>query len=306
MLDKRCIRQNLSIAAAVATLQALLAQAGNTSRAAFARQVCCKFGFVNARGELQLAHSQKVLRGLHRQGRIALPAPRHGDRGLGRPGTDLGNHPAAAPDLKRTRRLRASPRGRHPCRCPAALPDRVRARRARGDQLRRLSPGSRGPRRVDRLHRVLGLSRLLIRPSMRCHLLASKVFGTILRRLPEDFRQRYGDRPALVETYCDLQQHASTCFRAANWIHLGQTRPAANSTLITSTTSPSRASSSNFSAKTGKQSSIVSSTPALHGPLEGLVGPLTEKSSPGISREIPLTPEIGDPYKMFCGAEPSP
>ncbi len=45
----------------------------------------------------------------------------------------------------------------------------------------------------------------------------------VLRRLPEDFRQRYGYRPALVETYCDPQQHAGTCFRAANWTCVGQT-----------------------------------------------------------------------------------
>lgn len=44
-----------------------------------------------------------------------------------------------------------------------------------------------------------------------------------LRRLPQDFQQRYGYRPALVETYCDAQQHAGTCFRASNWTCIGQT-----------------------------------------------------------------------------------
>ena len=77
--------------------------------------------------------------------------------------------------------------------------------------------------RRKRLHRVLGLSRFLIRPSVRCHLLASKVLGMVRRRLPEDFLQRYGYRPALLETYCDPQQHAGTCFRAANWTCVGQT-----------------------------------------------------------------------------------
>ena len=60
--------------------------------------------------------------------------------------------------------------------------------------------------RRKRLHRVLGLSRFLIRPSVRCHLLASKVLGMVRRRLPEDFLQRYGYRPALLETYCDPQR----------------------------------------------------------------------------------------------------
>ncbi len=77
--------------------------------------------------------------------------------------------------------------------------------------------------RRKRLHRVLALSRFLIRPSVRCHLLASKVLGQVLRRLPQDFCQRYGYRPALLETFCDPQQHAGTCFRAANWICVGHT-----------------------------------------------------------------------------------
>ena len=54
-------------------------------------------------------------------------------------------------------------------------------------------------------------------------------------------------------------------------------RAAANSILVTSTTSPSKTSSSNPSARTGKLSSIGSSTAAFHGPPErlhfpGLVG----------------------------------
>ena len=46
--------------------------------------------------------------------------------------------------------------------------------------------------RRKRLYRVVALSRFLIRPSVRCHLLASKALGRVLRLLPFDFRQCYG------------------------------------------------------------------------------------------------------------------
>ena len=77
--------------------------------------------------------------------------------------------------------------------------------------------------RRKRLHGVLGLSRFLIRTSVQCRCLASKVLGMVLRQLPGDFQRRYRYRPALVETFVDRQRHAGTCLRAANWILVGDT-----------------------------------------------------------------------------------
>jgi hypothetical protein len=36
--------------------------------------------------------------------------------------------------------------------------------------------------------------------------------------------RRYGYRPLLLETVVDGQRFAGTCYRAANWIPLGQTQ----------------------------------------------------------------------------------
>ena len=77
--------------------------------------------------------------------------------------------------------------------------------------------------RGRQLHRVLALSRFLIRPSVQCHHRASRVLSLALRRLPADFEARYGYRPVLVETFVDEARQAGTCFRAANWIRVGQT-----------------------------------------------------------------------------------
>ena len=76
MLDQHCIAETLSHSEAVETLRVLRTQAGDTSRSAFARHVCREFGFVNSRGQPQVASCQKALRSLHSAGRIDLPAPR--------------------------------------------------------------------------------------------------------------------------------------------------------------------------------------------------------------------------------------
>jgi len=54
--------------------------------------------------------------------------------------------------------------------------------------------------------------------------LASHVLGTCLRRLSRDWRNRYGTDIALVETFVDTTRYVGTCYKAANWIKLGQTK----------------------------------------------------------------------------------
>ena len=77
--------------------------------------------------------------------------------------------------------------------------------------------------RCRQLHRVVALSRFLIRPSVRCRNLASKALGLCLRRLSDDFQRRYGYRPLLVETFVEKDRHAGTSLAAANWLRVGET-----------------------------------------------------------------------------------
>ena len=44
-----------------------------------------------------------------------------------------------------------------------------------------------------------------------------------MRRLAADWPARYGVAPLLVETLVDPQRYRGTCYRAANWIPVGQT-----------------------------------------------------------------------------------
>ena len=80
---------------------------------------------------------------------------------------------------------------------------------------------SEGQRRAH-LHRVVCLSRFLIRPGVRCRHLASHVLGGVLRRLPADFEARYHYRPWLVETFVEPDQDG-TSFKAANFVFVGRT-----------------------------------------------------------------------------------
>lgn len=78
--------------------------------------------------------------------------------------------------------------------------------------------------RRQHLHRVVGMNRFLIRPSVRCQNLASHVLGMVLRRLAQDFEARYGYRPWLVESFVDTDSFVGTCYQAANWVEIGQTQ----------------------------------------------------------------------------------
>ena len=80
------------------------------------------------------------------------------------------------------------------------------------------------PTRRQQLHRVINLSRFLIRSCVRCDNLASRVLGMSLRRVADDFELRYGYRPWLVESFVDQSRHTGTCYQASNWIEVGQTR----------------------------------------------------------------------------------
>ena len=74
------------------------------------------------------------------------------------------------------------------------------------------------------LHYVINMNRFLIRPSVNCQNLASKILSMSLLRLPEDFHSRYGYRPLLVESFVDDSRHLGTCYRAANWVEIGKTK----------------------------------------------------------------------------------
>jgi hypothetical protein len=81
-----------------------------------------------------------------------------------------------------------------------------------------------GEQRRAHLHGIVCLSRFLIRPPVECQNLASRLLRLSLEKLVEDFQQRYHYRPWLVESFVDRSRFSGACYRAANWIVVGQTQ----------------------------------------------------------------------------------
>ena len=78
--------------------------------------------------------------------------------------------------------------------------------------------------RQSRLHLVVNNARFLILPWVRSRHLASKLIAMSTRRLAADWNERYGYRPALVETFVEIPRFRGTCYKAANWTCLGETQ----------------------------------------------------------------------------------
>ena len=78
--------------------------------------------------------------------------------------------------------------------------------------------------RVQNLHLVVNNARFLILPWIQCPNLASRILAHSAKRLPQDWRDRYGYEPVLLETFVQRDRFRGACYRAANWIHVGQTQ----------------------------------------------------------------------------------
>jgi hypothetical protein len=74
------------------------------------------------------------------------------------------------------------------------------------------------------LHMVVNMSRFLIRPSVRCANLASRLLAMAVQRLPDDFGQCFNYRPWLIESFVDKAHFLGACYQAANWIRVGCTQ----------------------------------------------------------------------------------
>lgn len=75
--------------------------------------------------------------------------------------------------------------------------------------------------RGRRLPHVVNNSRFLVLAEIRN--LASTLLSCVLRRLRTDWQRHYGVDPYLVETLVDRQRFHGGCYRAANFIILGET-----------------------------------------------------------------------------------
>ena len=253
MRTQNLVKRTLSTPDALEQVRRLAAQAPH--RTALAERVCERFELRDARGRTQRSTALKALRELEGAGALELPAPsfapRHPrPRGLDAPVpaplavpshvADLGPIELVEVTEEALRRVWTElMRREHPLGAPTLAGHQLRylVRSAHGwlgalgfaAAALKLAPRERWvgwdeAQRRAHLHRVIGLSRFLIRPMVECHNLASQVLGQVLRVLPGHFERRYGYHPWLVESFVDPAEHSGTCYRASNWTCLGHTR----------------------------------------------------------------------------------
>jgi hypothetical protein len=77
--------------------------------------------------------------------------------------------------------------------------------------------------RQKHLHLVVNNHRFLILPWVRISNLASWILARVTRRLCDDWRARYAHDIVLVETFVEKNRFHGTCYRAANWLCVGET-----------------------------------------------------------------------------------
>jgi hypothetical protein len=77
--------------------------------------------------------------------------------------------------------------------------------------------------RLKNLPWVINNSRFLILPWVKVKNLGSHILGQALRRIRDDWHQRWGYSPLVAETFVDPQRYEGYSYKAANWHYLGLT-----------------------------------------------------------------------------------
>ena len=256
MESQNDVKRTLKQDGAIGVVRELLGRSEHKTRASLARSVCQHFGFVDARNRAQIAGCIKALRELEKAGHFVLPAAlKRGSsvktaRRLEAPVPDPIDVPARAEEVRGLRLVKVDTlelmrvwNELMLCEHPQGAGPLV------GAQMRFLIHSEHGwlggfgfgaaalqladrdqwigwdaPTRRQQLHRVVGMSRFLIRGSVRCHNLASHVLGMMLRRVGAEYEAQYGYCPWLVESFVDTQHFIGTSYRAANWVQIGRTQ----------------------------------------------------------------------------------
>lgn len=77
--------------------------------------------------------------------------------------------------------------------------------------------------RQKHLHLLTNNTRFLILPWVRVAHLASYLLAQIRWRLSSDWMAKYGHPICMLETFVQRDRFQGTCYRAAGWIHVGET-----------------------------------------------------------------------------------
>jgi hypothetical protein len=77
--------------------------------------------------------------------------------------------------------------------------------------------------REKNLQFIINNNRYLILPWVKVKYLSSKILGKIAAVVRKDWEAFYGYKPVLLETFVQKEKFMGTSYKAANWLHLGNT-----------------------------------------------------------------------------------
>ena len=83
--------------------------------------------------------------------------------------------------------------------------------------------GWQKPIREKNLHLMAYNNRFLILPWVKVAYLASHILGKMVKIVASDWQRFYYHPVFFLETFIDTERYSGTCYRAANWIYIGQT-----------------------------------------------------------------------------------
>jgi hypothetical protein len=249
------IKRTLSTSTGIEYIRQLLTGNEVKHRSDLAKQVCTNFDFHDARGEMQTSGCLKALRELESSGHFELPKAQRktgtkSPRRLTETVPLAVNVPSEVNTIAALELVRVRETEEMRIWNELMLTEHyLKAATLVGRQMRYLIRSEQGwlggigyaapalqlsardqwigwnqEQRQAQLHTIVGMSRFLIRPSVNCKNLASKVLSMSVATIANDFEQQYGYRPLLIESFVDTERYSGTCYQAANWLTIGKTK----------------------------------------------------------------------------------
>lgn len=79
-------------------------------------------------------------------------------------------------------------------------------------------------KRIKQLKYLISNNRFLILPWVHVRNLASHILSISLNQVKRDWEKTFGVKPMIVETFVDTSKYQGTCYKASNWIYVGETK----------------------------------------------------------------------------------
>lgn len=254
MKEQNQIKRTLSEKKGLEHLCNILKNNQSLNRSELAGHVCREYNFYDTCGNMQLSGCLKALRELESSGHFTLPLPqksaaRGSPRRLAEPVPEPVNVPLKVGEIQKLKLVLVQTTdemriwnelmiNEHPLGAGPLVGRQMRylisseygwlggfgfAAPALQLAARDKWIGWNSEQHQKFLHFIVGMSRFLIRPSVNCQNLASKVLSMSINRLVSDFEKRYNYRPLLLESFVD-SDYSGTCYKASNWIKIGKTK----------------------------------------------------------------------------------